>query len=119
MIKGLSIGMGVRIRQGRVAGSRSEYHYPAGAQYTDTYNGRVIDQTSSVNAADQNVYDAQIGYTFALLKKKVRWSIQLNVNNLTNQRELVVNNTDPITLAPVQYRYQDPRQFILTNTFSF
>ena len=119
MIKGLSVGMGVRIRQGRVAGSRSEYHYPAGAQYTDTYNGRVIDQTSSVNAADQNVYDAQIGYTFSLLKKKVRWSIQLNVNNLTNQRELVVNNTDPITLAPVQYRYQDPRQFILTNTFSF
>ncbi len=77
------------------------------------------DQTSSVNAADQNVYDAQIGYTLAILRKKVRWSIQLNVNNLTNQRELVVNNTDPITLAPVQYRYQDPRQFILTNTFSF
>ena len=77
------------------------------------------DQTSSVNAADQIVYDAQIGYTLAILRKKVRWSIQLNVNNLTNQRELVVNNTDPITLAPVQYRYQDPRQFILTNTFSF
>jgi uncharacterized protein YcaQ len=25
----------------------------------------------------------------------------------------------PRTLAPITYRYQDPRQFILTNTFSF
>ena len=25
----------------------------------------------------------------------------------------------PRTLAPLTYRYQDPRQFILTNTFSF
>ena len=119
LITGLSLGLGVRIRQGRVAGSRSEFHYPDGAQYTDAVNGRVIDQTSSVYAADQNVYDAQLGYTCAILRKRARWSIQLNVNNLTNQRELVVNNTDPITLAPVQYRYQDPRQFILTNTFSF
>jgi hypothetical protein len=35
------------------------------------------------------------------------------------QREFIVNNVHPRTLAPITYRYQDPRQFILTNTFSF
>ena len=39
--------------------------------------------------------------------------------NVLDQRELIVNNTHPRTLAPITYRYQDPRQFILTNTFSF
>ncbi|MEY4814121.1 MAG: hypothetical protein RLZZ162_1194, partial [Verrucomicrobiota bacterium] len=53
------------------------------------------------------------------LQRKVRWSVQLNVNNVLDQRELIVNNTHPRSLAPITYRYQDPRQFILTNTFSF
>ena len=111
VVAGLALGAGVRMRQGRVAGSRSEYHNPAGAQYTDTANGRVIERTASVSAADQNVYDAQIGYTLSILRKRVRWNLQLNVNNLTNQRELVVNNAINHSGAG-QYRYQDPRQFI-------
>ena len=44
---------------------------------------------------------------------------QLNINNVTNQRELIVNSVHPQTLEAVTYRYQDPRQYILTNTFSF
>jgi len=74
---------------------------------------------TTVNAKDQSVYDAQVGYSRSLFKNKIKWSIQLNVNNLTNQRELIVNNLHPRTLAPLTYRYQDPRQFILTNTVSF
>ena len=74
---------------------------------------------TTVNAKDQNVYDLQIGYSRPILARKVRWTIQLNVNNLTDQHELIVNNVHPTTLEPVTYRYQDPRQFILTNTFSF
>ena len=49
----------------------------------------------------------------------MRWLIQLNVKNVLDQRELIVNNVHPTTLAPLTYRYQDPRQFVLTNTFSF
>jgi 50S ribosomal subunit-associated GTPase HflX len=41
------------------------------------------------------------------------------VNNLTDEDDLIINNTHPRTLAPLTYRYQDPRQFILTNTISF
>jgi outer membrane receptor protein involved in Fe transport len=72
-----------------------------------------------VEAKDQSVYDLQLGYTRNFSNRKIRWSVQLNVNNVTNQRELVVNNINPRTLVPLTYRYQDPRQYILTNTFSF
>ncbi len=117
--KGLTIGGGMRLRQGRVAGVRSDYSFAPGSGYTDTWNGRVIDTVATVSAADQAVYDFQLGYARAIYNRKVRWSIQLNVNNVTNQRELIVNNTHSRTLAPLTYRYQDPRQFILTNTFGF
>ncbi len=117
--KGLSIGAGVRMRWERVAGARSEYTFNNGSIYTDALNGRTISTVSTVNAKDQNVYDAQIGYTRNFLKNKLRWNIQLNINNLTDQRELIVNNLHPRTLVPLTYRYQDPRQFILTNTVSF
>ena len=118
-VKGLSIGGGVRFRMGRVAGAKAVWHFAPGTSYIDALNGRVIDKTETVTAADQEVYDAQLAYSLRILNGKVLWRIQLNVNNVTNQRELVANNTDPITLAPTQYRYQDPRQFTLTNTFSF
>jgi hypothetical protein len=118
-LKGLTVGAGTRIRQGRVAGARSDYSFVPGSNYTDAWNGRVVDRIVMVNAKDQNVYDLQIGYRFALLQNKVRWNIQLNVNNVLDQDELIVNNTNPTTLAPLTYRYQNPRQFILTNTFSF
>lgn len=117
--KGLGIGAGVRMRWERVTRARSEYTFNPGSSFTDTFNGRTITTVSTVNAKDQNVYDAQIGYTRNLFKNKIRWSIQLNVNNLADQRELIVNNLHPRTPAPLTYRYQDPRQFILTNTVSF
>jgi outer membrane receptor protein involved in Fe transport len=117
--KGLSIGAGTRMRWERVAGARSEYTFNPGSSYTDALNGRTLTTVTTVNAKDQNVYDAQIGYSRNLLKNKIKWSIQLNVNNLTDQRELIVNNLHPRTLTPLTYRYQDPRQFILTNTVSF
>ncbi len=118
-LKGFSIGGGTRLRLGRVAGARTEYTITPGTDYTDTWNGRVIEKVSTVSAKDQNVYDIQFSYSLPILRRKVRWGIQLNVNNVLDQRELVVNNTHPRTLAPITYRYQDPRQFILTNTFSF
>jgi outer membrane receptor protein involved in Fe transport len=118
-LKGLSVGAGTRLRLGRVAGARTDYTLAAGTDYTDTWNGRIIDRVATVNAKDQAVYDLQVSYSLTLLQRKVHWNIQLNVKNLLDQRELIVNNTHPSTLAPLTYRYQDPRQFILTNTFSF
>ncbi|MFO1448977.1 MAG: TonB-dependent receptor plug domain-containing protein [Opitutaceae bacterium] len=118
-LKGLTVGVGTRLRQGRVAGARSEYTFASGTDYTSTWNGRVVSSVSTVNASDQNVYDLQVGYQLQVMKRKVRWNIQLNVNNVLDQDELIVNNVHPRTLVPITYRYQDPRQIILTNTFTF
>lgn len=118
-LKGFSIGGGTRWRLDRVAGARTDYSVTPGSDFTDTWNGRTIDKVTLVSAKDQNVYDLQLGYSLPIMQRRVRWNIQLNVNNVLDQRELIVNNTHPRTLAPLTYRYQDPRQFILTNTFNF
>lgn len=118
-LKGLTVGAGVRLRMDRVAGARTDYTLAPGSDYTDRWNGRTIDQVATVKAKDQEVYDLQVGYRMPLLRRKVRWDIQLNVNNVLDQDDLVVNNVHPRTLDPLTYRYQNPRQFILTNTFSF
>ncbi len=119
LLKGLSVGGGSRLRWGRVAGAKVDYSVPANADFTDLWNGRVVNRIANATAKDQIVYDFQLGYSRPLLNRKYRWSVQLNVNNLTNQRELIVNSVHPQTLEAVTYRYQDPRQFILTNTVSF
>jgi hypothetical protein len=119
VLKGLSIGGGTRLRWGRVAGARVDYSVPAGADFTDTWNGRVVNRIAAATAKDQMVYDFQLTYSRPVFNRKYRWSAQLNINNVTNQRELIVNSVHPQTLEAVTYRYQDPRQFILTNTLSF
>ena len=118
-LRGVSVGGGTRLRWERIAGARVDYSVAPDADYTATWNGRTVNRIANATAKDQNVYDLQIAYSRVLASRKIRWSVQLNVNNLTNQRELVVNSVHPQTLAPVTYRYQDPRQFILTNTVSF
>ena len=118
-LKGLSVGGGTRLRLGRVAGARTDYTITPGSDFTDKWNGRTIDKVTTVDAKDQNVYDLQVSYNVPLSDRRFRWSVQLNINNLLDQRELIVNNVHPRTLAPITYRYQDPRQFILTNTVSF
>jgi outer membrane receptor for ferric coprogen and ferric-rhodotorulic acid len=118
-LKGLSVGGGTRLRLGRVAGARTDYTITPGSDFTDQWNGRTIDKVTTVDAKDQHVYDLQVSYNVPLSDRRFRWAVQLNVNNLLDQRELIVNNVHPRTLAPITYRYQDPRQFILTNTVSF
>lgn len=107
-----------RLRLGRIAGARTDYSYAPGSDPTSTWNGRVTDKVTLVEAKDLQVYDLQFTYT-RNLNQRLRWKIQLNINNLTNQHELIINNINGRTLQPLTYRYQDPRQFILTNTLRF
>jgi outer membrane receptor protein involved in Fe transport len=119
LLRGLSVGGGTRWRVNRIAGARTDYSVTPGSDFTDLWNGRTIDKVTLVAAKDQAVYDLQVGYSRNILARKVRWSVQLNINNVLDQRELIVNNVHPRTLAPLTFRYQDPRQFVLTNTFGF
>jgi len=118
-LKGLSVGLGTRLRYGRVSGAKTDYTFAPGTDYTDTWNGRVLDKVDIVQMADQNVWDLHFTYKVPLRKSRVGWTVQLNVNNVLDQTELIVNNVHPVSLLPTHYRYQNPRQFILTNTFTF
>jgi outer membrane receptor protein involved in Fe transport len=120
-LKGFSIGAGARLRKGRVAGAKVDYTFKTGSSYTDAYNGREINKVELVDAVDQTIYDLQLSYrrSFKIGGKKLNWSVQLNVNNLLDEDALIVNNLQAVTMAPISYRYQDPRQFVLTNTFQF
>jgi hypothetical protein len=80
-----------RASAGRVAGARTDYTIAAGLglhRHVERPHHRPV---TTVNAKDQNVYDLQLSYTLpaaegALQRKLVRWSVQLNVNNVLDQR---------------------------------
>jgi outer membrane receptor protein involved in Fe transport len=117
-LKGLSIGAGTRMRVGRVAGAIPSYTYESGSTYTDKWNGRKISSVRIIEAQDSMIYDFQAQYR-TKLGKKVDWMIQFNIDNVLDNQERIINNTDPRTGAAVTYRFQDPRRFVVTNTFSF
>jgi len=118
-LKGLSVGLGTRLRYGRVSGARTDYTFAPGTSYTDKWNGRVVDKVSIVEMKDQHVWDMQLTYKVPLRKSRFDWRVQLNINNVLDEAELIVTNIHPVSLVPTHYRYQNPRQFILTNTVSF
>lgn len=64
--------------------------------------------------------DLNVGYRrkLTLLRRSVTWSIQLNVNNLFDNDRYVVlrQNAAGETL---NYRFNDPREWIVTNRFTF
>jgi outer membrane receptor protein involved in Fe transport len=78
-----------------------------------------VKSTRLTEATDQALYDLQVTYRPRLKTRKFNWTIQVNVNNLTDEDEFIFNNAHPSTGEAITYRYQDPRQIILTNTFSF
>jgi hypothetical protein len=63
--------------------------------------------------------DAVAGYTRAILSKRVRWSISLNVRNVLNDDKLIAQNGLSSSGLPVVFQYPEPRVFLLTNSFDF
>ena len=61
--------------------------------------------------------DLTLGYG-RKLTPKIGWRIQLNVKNLLDNNDIYVTqkNQDRSTRS---YRLRDPREIVLTNTFSF
>lgn len=117
-LKGLSVGAGTRWRQGRIAGAIPTYTVNSGTSFTDKWNGRSISSVRLIEAQDSMIYDMQVQYR-TKLGKKVDWLIQFNIDNVLDNQERIINNTDPRSGAAVTYRFQDPRRFVVTNTLSF
>jgi outer membrane receptor protein involved in Fe transport len=116
-LRGLTVGGGMRLRVGRVAGAIPTYEYVSD-DVTDRWNGRQISSVRLIEATDQALFDFQISYRRKLWAK-YDWTLQLNIDNVLDADDFIVNNTHSRTGAPTTYRYQDPRRFILTNSFTF
>lgn len=63
-------------------------------------------------------FDAFAGYNRRIFGGKVGWRVQLNVRNVLNNVDLLVQRTSTDGVG-VNFTPQEPRSFILTNTFSF
>ncbi len=103
-LKGVSLGAGSRWKQGTLLGYTS----------TDPATRQAIRSGSNV------LVDANVGYRrkLTLFNRGISWSLQLNANNLLDNDKILPQTTDP-TGAILNYRFQAPREWLLTSSFNF
>jgi hypothetical protein len=63
-------------------------------------------------------FDGFFGYSRRMMQGKALWRVQLNVRNVLNRDGLLVQRTMTDGTG-INFTPQEPRAFILTNTFSF
>jgi outer membrane receptor protein involved in Fe transport len=99
MLKGWSVGAGTRFRAGRVLG------YNAGGQ--------------PIRAPKWFLADASVSYRRQIWSKKVDLRLQLNIQNLFDNRDLIWASIDPVTYVKNDYTLFTPRQMTLSASFQF
>lgn len=104
-LKGVSIGMGARW------GDRPIIGFTAATATTEP----VI-----AYGDNQTFVDANLSYRrkFHSFGRSVNWTIQLNVNNVLDNDEFVILRQNNVG-AILNYKFNDPRSWVITNRFSF
>jgi hypothetical protein len=109
--RGLSVGGGGRYRSAAYTG------YPV----TTLPDGNVVlDLTRPYHGEPELYFDGFAKYAFRAVPffgRKARANVQLNVRNLANEHAYLVSQT-MVDGSPKMYRYQSPRQIILSFDFS-
>lgn len=98
-LKGWSIGGGARYRAERVLG------------YTP--------DSQAIRAPKWFLMDANLAYRRLLWQRHVDLRLQLNVQNLLDNRDLIWTSIDATTFQKNDYSMFTPRQFILSASFSY
>ncbi len=78
----------------------------------------VVDVTNPFYNSARPTTDVWFGYSRKIFSDKVRWSAQLNIRNLFADNKPIVVQRQPDG-TPNRVAIPAPRQFILSNTFSF
>ncbi|MDA7916759.1 TonB-dependent receptor plug domain-containing protein [Opitutaceae bacterium] len=78
----------------------------------------VVDVTNPFYNSARPITDLWVGYSRKIFNDKVKWSAQLNVRNVFADNEPIVVQRQPDGTAN-RVAIPSPRQFILSNTFSF
>lgn len=81
----------------------------------------VPDYGNLLYAPSTITWDAFAGYERKLFKGRINWRVQLNVRNALDNRKLIPLRAQLINGTQFNYAFNtaDPRQFLLTNSFSF
>jgi TonB-dependent Receptor Plug Domain len=113
-LKGLSIGGSERWESKAAIGYYGKVNDPVNAPGVINF----ADATRPVYDSGNYYTDVWIGYSRKIFSDKIGWKLQLNVYNAFEDGRLmpVAVNYDG---TPWSYRIIDPRQFVLTTTFSF
>lgn len=98
-LKGWSAGLGARYRADRVLGYTPDSRPVRGPKWL--------------------VADANLAYRRPLWNRRVEMRVQLNVQNLFDNRDLIWTTIDPATFEKNDYSMFSPRQFILSASFSY
>ncbi|MBM3853708.1 MAG: hypothetical protein FJ399_11215 [Verrucomicrobia bacterium] len=98
-LKGWSIGAGARYRADRVLG------------YTP--------DSRPVRAPKWFQMDGNVAYRRSLWNRRVEMRLQLNVQNLLDNRDLIWTSIDATNFQKSDYSLFSPRQFILSASFSY
>lgn len=103
-----SAGAGVRYRDGDVTAYNVSVDPNTGNATTSVLHGR-----------SSTLLNLNFGYRgrFSFRQNDVRWSVQLNVNNVLDEDEILP--TRVVNGVVTSYRLQIPREFILTTRFDF
>lgn len=117
-LKGAFVGGGYRWRAKRVIGY-------AATTVDNAFPFEGAEEQYIVPALDSPIFgdattevEAFLGYGMKL-GDKVDWKVQLNIRNLFDDTDVVPQRANLTDGFVTIYRLQQPRSFILTNTFSF
>jgi outer membrane receptor protein involved in Fe transport len=78
----------------------------------------VNDLSRPVRGGPLTSFDGFLGYSRRVARNKLTWRVQLNVRNLLNDDDLLVQRALSTGQGAI-YTAQQPRSFILTNSFEF
>jgi hypothetical protein len=107
-LKGFSAGAGIQWRSKPVVGQTpGRAGDPSRvARYGEAYH------TEFLNFGYRGKFDFR--------SRSIGYSFQVNVDNLFQEKgDYIITKVDPVTAAPVQYRFRDPRLISLTTTIEF
>jgi hypothetical protein len=81
----------------------------------------VLETRTAILGRANTLYDFNLGYKGRrkVMERNIRWSVQLNINNVLDETQIMPMLTSPTTGQIIAYRVQTPREFILTTKFDF
>lgn len=109
-LKGFNVGGAYRWQDSAAIGYKTAYDPGTGVPIKDVVQPYFDDGSEFI--------DMWIGYRRKIFNDKVDWRVQLNIRNLFADKDPVVVQVQP-NGAPSRVSFGVPRQFVLSNTFSF